>query len=170
MGDGAKTPRTKLGVRAKSLVNTHKQILRNTKEAKGLGSKASELLGRGALRTAYAYRADRNKQLKEKSRTQFLRDYHERNAQNDQKRAAYYDKMQSASLGKRILEDVLPIEYLKIKTTTLAGKERSSVESLVDNMLTGGFGGLVSTAGDLALGKRIQNKDIDVNKYKTARK
>lgn len=169
-GDGAKTPRTKLGVRAKSFVNTHKQIFRNTKEAKGLGSKASELLGRGSLRTAYAYRADRDKQLKEKSKMKFLRDYHEKNAQNNQKRAAYYDKMQNASLGKRILEDVFPIEYLKMKTSTITGTQYSGAVSMVDDMLTGGAGRSIITIGEIVGGKRIQNKDMDTNKYKTARK
>ena len=78
--------------------------------------------------------------------------------------------MQNASLGKRILEDVFPIEYLKMKTSTITGTQYSGAVSMVDDMLTGGVGRSIITIGEAVGGKRIQNKDIDVDRYKTARK
>lgn len=166
---GVKQSKTKIGTRVNNYVARTKQSFRNTKNAHGLINKTSELIGGGRTRTTAAYKADMEKELAAKSKTKLFKDIHETNAQNYETTAKYADKYTSMSAGKRIVENVLPIELMKTKYTTLSGRKISEGASLVDYMLTGGLGGLAITAGDLATGKRIQSKEINTDEYKVHR-
>lgn len=170
VGDGRAAAKTKLGTYTRNFVDRNKQKVRNAKEAKGIIRKGSELFGRGAHRTNSAYVADREKQLRDKSKTKLFKDIHERNAQNAERNAKYWADMQSASLGKRIVEDIIPVEALHTKHKTLSGRDYSIAARAVDQVLTGGTVGTVMAIGDRVTGKRIQSKDVNTDRYKTVKK
>lgn len=160
-------PKTKIGTRIKSNLDYHKQVRSNVKNAKGIGNKASELAGRGRMRTKWAYKADMYKQLKDKQKLKGMKDIREMQAQNSQSMAEYYNKMQNASTGKKIVENLVAKEAMSIKLTSLSGRETTMGKELASNMLTFGLASNIADLTYTSKGGKMNTKDLDVNKYKT---
>lgn len=160
-------PKTKIGTRIKSNLDYHKQVRSNVKNAKGLANKASELAGRGRLRTRAAYDADLHRQLKEKSKLPGIKDYHEAKAQTSQEIAKYYNKMQNASVGKKIVENLTAKEAMKVKVTTIYGRESTVGKELAGAILTLGFYNQAADYTSYTKNGRVKDREMDVNKYKT---
>lgn len=160
-------PKTKIGTRIKSNLDYHKQVRSNVKNAKGLANKASELAGRGRMRTKWAYKADMYKQLKDKQKLKGMKDIREMQAQNSQSMAEYYNKMQNASTGKKIVENLVGKEAMSIKLTSLSGRETTMGKELASNMLTFGLASNIADLAYTSKGGKMNTKALDVNKYKT---
>ena len=160
-------PKTKIGTRIKSNIDYHKQVRSNVKNASGIANKASELVGRGRLRTKWAYKADMFKQLKDKQKLKGMKDFREVQAQNSQAMADYYNRMQNASAGKKIVENMVAKEAMKIKLKSIAGRETTMGKELASNMLTLGLASNIADLSYMAKGGKVDSKDIDTNKYKT---
>lgn len=160
-------PRSKIGVRAKSFVNERKQVIKNIKSADGLGKKASEAFGRGRLRTAAAFGAEKHKNLSALSKTEFGKKRHEVKAQNANEIAKYQRTMQAQPTISRIAETFVPIRALTIPVHKMSGRTTYLGMQALNFATTAGLGGVAIDAIYKARGgEKVKNQNIDPNKYK----
>lgn len=157
-------PRSKIGVRAKSFVNRHKQIISNVKKADGVGKKLSEAVGRGRFRTNAAFSAQKHKDLSALSRTKLGKKYHEQYAQNMAEVAKYQRHIQAQTLGNQIIETFIPMQALMMPYHRMSGRTtRLGLRALDSTGIMGlGIDAVYKARG----GQKLQNKDVDANKYK----
>ena len=165
---GVKDSKTKLGVRIHNRQARNKQIRQNVRNAEGFGNKASELIGKGAKRTKAAYYADREKALADKSKSKFLKAYHESNAYNWSKNAGYHSRMQNATKGQKLSETLFPKRALTIKYKSMTGRDISVGQHLLNAMFApaGALYG-AHEAARYVTGNRIEAQNINTNRYKT---
>lgn len=160
-------PRSKIGVRAKSFVNRHKQIISNVKSADGVGKKLSEAVGRGRLRTNFAFASEREKDLSALSKTNFGKKLHETKAQNADEIAQYHRRIQAQTLGNRIIEGLVPMQALMIPHHRMSGRTTRLGLRALDAVMGGGVAGLgVDAIYKVGGGQKLQNKQIDTQKNK----
>ena len=124
-------------------IETNRQIVRNTRNAKGIGNKASELFGYGRARTVDHVRQATEKRLAEHSRTRLGKALHEQRSANAGYRSKYYGQMQKADFGEKFMEQyVFPSKAMNVPYRRLSGRTTTIGKSVADNLLTGGAIGL----------------------------
>ena len=165
-------------IRVQNVINTHRDIARNTKNAKGIVNKASELVGHGAARTKAENNALTQLRLKEASKTRLGKAYHEGKSYNMSSAAQYHAIKKNQSLARRAGELIIPVTALQMPMKTITGRRTTVAQEALLAATTAGIG---KVALDLAYAKSSKRNgklakqlsfagDVSKDYYKSAAK
>lgn len=139
--------KARMKIRGQNFVNTHKDILKSTKAAKGIVNKASELLGHGRGETVERNRMYTQERLKNASKTRLGKHLHDVRAYNAKSGAEYHSIKRGQSIGQRIVDGVVPMTALKRPMKTLTGRKTTAGMEILTDLLVGPVGTIAVSAG-----------------------
>lgn len=143
--------KTRVGIARNYRLMENVRAIHNVKNAKGIGAKASELMGHGRAANKAHYKALAEQKRAEKvSRNDIDRHIHEVRAKNYESVAKYHKDVQSMSLGRRVIEHAVPIRAFQTKITSISGRESTVGKEMALRTLTHGAGNLALDAIYLA--------------------
>lgn len=123
--------RARMKIRGENFVNTHRDIIRSTKEAKGLVNKASELVGHGRGETVSRNKMYAQARLKNASRTRLGKHLHDVSGYNAKSQAEYHSIKRGQNLKQRAFEAIIPVTAAKTPMKTLTGRKSTvGIETL----------------------------------------
>lgn len=152
--------KARMKIRGQNFVNTHKDILRSTKEAKGFINKASELVGHGRGETVARNRMYTQERLKNASKTRLGKHYHDVAAYNNKSLADYHSTKRGQSLGRRVGEFVVPVTKLSMPMKGISGRKTTYGLEVLTNTIAGPVGNLalnVAYHGSKSIRSAIDN-------------
>lgn len=139
--------KARMKIRGENFVNTHKDILRSTKAAKGIVNKASELVGHGRGETVARNAMYAQERLKNASKTRLGKHLHDVRAYNAKSGAEYHSIKRGQSLGERIVDGVVPMTAFKMPMKTITGRKTTLGMEVLTDALVGPIGTLTLSAG-----------------------
>lgn len=125
------------------------------RDAHGVGNKASEIFGYGAMRTNAQAHQRTQKALAEHSKTKLAQNIHKQHSENAGYLADYASNMKKSSVGDKALELMVPINYLKTPYKRLSGRTTTVGKNYVNYALTYGTFGLFQDAGYISTQRAI---------------
>ena len=135
--------KTRMKIRAQGVGANVRDTFRSAKEAKGFINKASELVGHGAGETVSRNNAYMQKRLAEASRTKFGKHIHNVGAENAKNVADTESIIRDQTLGRRVLESIVPVTVLKTPLKTITGRKTTLATEYLTAFI-GGAAGLVA--------------------------
>lgn len=138
----------------------------NIKNAKGLGKKYSEAFGYGNLRTMANANAEKldNKASYQTKEKKIIKAQSQ--AYNNRQLEKYASDMQSASAGKKIIEQLTTKGLLSLNVKSVAGRDTTLGKELVVSMLTMGVGNKIMDHNYKTGGAKIDSKIEKLNQKK----
>ena len=140
-------------IRLEGRKNTASEIISNTKNAKGIINKASELVGHGAARTKAANEAFTERRLAAASKSKFGKALHNTASENQTYKAQYHTIKQKQSIGRRALETVVPVTALRMPVKDISGRTSTLGNELLMQLSTAGIGRVALSAAYAASSK-----------------
>lgn len=131
----------------------------DVRHAKTWHRKISAVVGHQHRKTLAIERAKVQHELANASRTRLGKIFHDTKRTNSQYNAVFQQKVLDMSLGRRVLETVVPVTYWTRPVSTIGGRTSRVGLKLISDVVTGGNGLPVSLLLDAAnMGQRASAK------------
>lgn len=147
----------RMGIRVRAAVDSIKTIPKDFKQAKGFRQKVSSVAGSRHFKSVSQIHAKAQGELAEASKTRLGKIYHDTKRVNNEYNADYMQKRSNMNLGRRAVEALVPVESWKTPVSRMSGRTTNRGMRILDNVLVGGYGGIVLDAGYLTR-KAIENR------------
>lgn len=122
-----------------------RDVINNTKNAKGLANKYSQFTGSGYRATLYKNNAEKERKLSNASMTKFGKHKHDVWSKNSENISKYYDAYSKKSFGEKFVESYTHSDLFKVPITRMSGRTTTLGHEYISQL----FGDVPGTIGDI---------------------